>query len=98
MAFHLGQKSKFMAIRSANPVTCIATLNLDNEPNNKIISNLIDLCISAGRKHPQATIAITAKRTAPTNGRLVKEGKRTIPIAIAIAIGFRIINGKSSSN
>ena len=87
-----------MAIRSANPVTCIATLKLDNEPNNKIISSLIDLCISAGRKHPKATIAISAKRTDPTNGILVKEGKRTIPIAIAIAIGFLIKNGKSSSN
>ena len=87
-----------MAIRSANPVTCIATLKLDSEPNNKIISNLIDLCISAGRKHPEATIAISAKRTDPTNGILVKEGKRTIPIAIAIAIGFLIKKGKSSSN
>jgi len=47
-------------------------------------SNLIDFCISAGLKHPQATIAMTAKRTEPTNGILVTEGRTTIPIAIPI--------------
>ena len=85
-------------MRSAKPVTCIATLKQDNEPNNKITSNRIDFCISAARKHPKPTIAITAKRTDPTKGIFEIEGRTTIPIAIAIAIGFLIITGKSSSN
>ena len=94
----LRTKLRFRAIKSANPVTCIATLNEDNDPSNKMISNLIDFCISAALKHPDATIAITAKRTAPTSGILVNVGKTTIPIAIAIEIGFFIKKGKSSSN
>ena len=76
----------------------MATLKHDKDPNNKMTSNLIDFCISAGLKHPEATMAMTAKRTEPTNGILETEGKTTIPIAIAIDIGFFIKKGKSSSN
>jgi len=94
----LRTKFRLTAIKSANPVTCIATLKQDNDPNNKMTSNLIDFCISAGLKHPQATIAFTAKRTEPTNVILETEGKTTIPIAIGIDMGFFIKKGKSSSN
>ena len=66
------------AIKSANPVTYIATLKHDKDPSNKMTSNLIDFCISAGLKHPQATIAMTAKWTEPTNGILETEGKTNI--------------------
>jgi len=84
----LSAKLRLTAIKSANPVTCIATLKHESDPNNKITSNLIDFCISAGLKHPKATMAITAKRTEPTNGIFETEGKTYIPIAIAIDIGF----------
>ena len=94
----LRAKFRLTAIKSANPVTCIATLKHDKDPNNKMTSNLIDFCISAGLKHPKATMAMTAKRTEPTNGILETEGKTTIPIAIAIDMGFFIKKGKSSSN
>jgi len=38
----LRTKFRLTAIKSANPVTCIATLKHDKDPNNKITSNLID--------------------------------------------------------
>ena len=40
----VGSKAKFrlIAIKSANPVTCIATLKDDKDPNNRMTSNLID--------------------------------------------------------
>jgi len=49
-------KLRLTAIKSANPVTCIATLKHDNDPSNKITSNLIDFCISAGLKHPKVPL------------------------------------------
>ena len=91
-------KIKIFAKASARPVFCIATLKLERDPSKRMTSSRIDLCTSAGLKHPPKTIPTTANKTEATRGKSVSEGRINIAIAIPIAMGFLVTVGRSLSN